>query len=232
MPIAPSHIVTDVEGTTTSLAFVRDTLFPYSADALPAFVRQNAKDPEIARLLADARAYAGSDLDLEALIERMLGWIAADRKITPLKALQGHIWADGYRRGAFQGHVYPDVAPVLRQWHADGMTLAVFSSGSVQAQKLLFAHTPDGDLTPLFSAYFDTRIGGKKEVDSYRRIVAELGAEPERVLFLSDAPEELDAARAARLQTAAILRPGVAGPFREHATYADFNALATALRAA
>ncbi|MFN4263677.1 MAG: acireductone synthase [Thioalkalivibrionaceae bacterium] len=229
MLLAPTHILTDVEGTTTSLAFVRDTLFPYSTEALPEFVRRNQNDPEIARLLADARAYAGAELDLEALIERMLGWIATDRKITPLKALQGHIWADGYQRGAFQGHTYADVAPVLRAWQAAGKQLAVFSSGSIHAQKLLFAHTPDGDLSGLFCAHFDTRIGGKKEVDSYRRIVNELNADPERVLFLSDVVAELDAARAARIMTAAILRPGVDDDFGDHATFADFHDLNQAL---
>jgi len=218
-------VLLDIEGTTTSLSFVHDTLFPYAASRLADFVRTHRDDPEVARLLADARAYAGGNLDDEGLIQRLLAWIAADQKITPLKALQGLIWKDGYARGDFHGHIYPDVAPALRLWHAAGLQLYVFSSGSEQAQILLFAHTRDGDLTPLFSGHFDTRIGGKKDAESYRRIAGEIGVPPEQILFLSDHPEELDAAARARMATAAVLREGVHGPFGDHRTVADFAAL-------
>jgi enolase-phosphatase E1 len=220
-----SAVLLDIEGTTTSLSFVHDTLFPYAAAHLADFVRTHRDDPEVARLLADARVYAGGNLDDESLIQRLLAWIAADQKITPLKALQGLIWKDGYARGDFHGHIYPDVAPALRLWHAAGLHLYVFSSGSEQAQKLLFAHTPDGDLTPLFSGHFDTRIGGKKDAASYRRIAGDIGISPEQILFLSDRPEELDAAAQARMATAAVLREGVQGPFGDHRTVPDFAAL-------
>jgi len=218
-------VLLDIEGTTTSLSFVHDILFPYAAAHLADFVRRHRDDPEVARLLADARAYAGGDLDDEALIERMLAWIEADQKITPLKALQGMIWENGYREGHFHGHLYPDVAPALRRWQAAGLRLYVFSSGSVHAQKLLFGHTEAGDLNPLFSGYFDTRIGGKRDADSYRRIAAEIGCAPEEILFLSDRPEELDAAAQVRLATGAVLRDGVQGPFVAHPTAADFDRL-------
>jgi enolase-phosphatase E1 len=220
-----SVVLLDIEGTTTSLSFVHDTLFPYAASRIAEFVRGHRDDPEVARLLADARVYAGADLDDEALIQRLLAWIAADQKITPLKALQGLIWKDGYARGDFHGHIYPDVAPALRGWHDAGLQLYVFSSGSEQAQKLLFAHTRDGDLTALFSGHFDTRIGGKRDAASYRRIASEIGVPAEQILFVSDRPEELDAAAQARMATAAVLREGVQGPFGNHRTVADFTAL-------
>jgi enolase-phosphatase E1 len=218
-------LLLDVEGTTTSLSFVHATLFPYAAARLPDFVRSHAQEPEVARLLGDARAYAGAALDDEALIQRMLAWIEADQKITPLKALQGLIWAEGYRAGDFHGHVYPDVAPALRRWQAAGLRIHIFSSGSVQAQQLLFAHTGDGDLTPLISGYFDTRIGGKRHTDSYRRIAEATGIAPEALLFVSDQAEELDAAAVLRMRTAVVRREGVNGPFGDHPVFTDFDAL-------
>jgi len=215
-------VLLDIEGTTTSLSFVHDTLFPYAAAHLAGFVREHRDEPRVARLLADARAYAGGDLDDPALIERMRAWMDADQKITPLKALQGLIWENGYERGDFRGHVYPDVPEGLRRWKDAGIDLYIFSSGSVHAQKLLFGHTEAGDLNPLFSGYFDTRIGGKRDADSYRRIAAEMGLPPEQILFLSDRPEELDAAALTRMHTAAVLREGVEGPFGNHRSFPDF----------
>ncbi|AHE97624.1 acireductone synthase [Thioalkalivibrio paradoxus] len=218
-------VLLDIEGTTTSLSFVHDTLFPYAAEHLGDYVRRHRNVPEVARLLADARAYAGGDLDDDALVERMRAWIVADQKITPLKSLQGLIWENGYRQGHFHGHVYPDVPESLQRWAQAGIRLYAFSSGSVHAQKLLFAHTAAGDLTPLFSGHFDTRIGGKRDADSYRRIAAEIDLLPERILFLSDLPEELDAAAQVRMATAAVLREGMHGPVGNHRTAADFTEL-------
>lgn len=221
-------VLLDIEGTTTSLSFVHDTLFPYAAAHLADFVREHRDDPPVARLLADARAYAGGDLDDAALIERMRAWMDADQKITPLKALQGLIWENGYARGDFHGHVYPDVPGGLQRWKDAGIDLYIFSSGSVHAQKLLFGHTEAGDLNPLFSGYFDTRIGGKRDADSYRRIAGEIGMPPEQILFLSDRPEELAAAALARMDTTAVLREGVDGPFDRHRTVPDLAALTPA----
>src|SRR5690606_28765418 len=144
--------------------------------------------------------------DVEAQIALLSQWMAEDRKITPLKALQGMIWKYGYEQGHFKGHVYPDAVDRLRQWHAEGVQLYVYSSGSVQAQKLIFGYSECGDLTPLFSGYFDTNIGGKREVDSYRQIVAELGLPAAQVLFLSDIEEELQAAQAAGMQVCWLVR--------------------------
>jgi enolase-phosphatase E1 len=131
-----------------------------------------------------------------------------DRKTTPLKAIQGRIWRAGYEDGGTRGHLYPDVAPCLRCWKERGLALAVYSSGSVEAQKLLFGHSEAGDLTPLFSAWFDTTSGGKKEAASYLRIADWMGFEPGAVLFLSDNPEELSAARSAGLSVRGLDRPG------------------------
>jgi enolase-phosphatase E1 len=199
-------IVTDIEGTTTSLSFVKEVLFSFSARHLPEFVRSQHHRPEVRRLLDEARKLAGQDLDDARLVEVMLRWIETDQKLAPLKGLQGLIWEEGYRQGAFQGHVYEDAARCLRKWHAQGLRLAVYSSGSAHAQRLIFGHTPFGDLTPLFTGFFDTRVGGKRESASYAAIVRELGLQAAEVLFLSDVREELDAARAAGLRTWCLVR--------------------------
>ena len=200
-------ILTDIEGTTTSIDFVHQVLFPYASRMLPEFVRRHQHDDEVAEILQDARAAAGEpDASLDRLIETLQTWIAEDRKVTALKALQGHIWRHGYENGDFTGHVYEDAAACMRRWHADGISLYVYSSGSVAAQKLLFGHSDAGDLTPLFDGYFDTRIGHKREADSYRAIVAETGVEAGDILFLSDVAEELDAAAIAGLQTVQLVR--------------------------
>ncbi|CRI68018.1 Enolase-phosphatase E1 [Thiocapsa sp. KS1] len=216
-------ILTDIEGTTSSLSFVKDVLFPYAAERLPDFVRAHRDDPQVAQLLEDARAVADGAGDEEALIAQLLDWIATDRKITPLKALQGLIWEEGYARGDFRGHIYEDAARRLRDWRGAGLRLYVYSSGSVHAQKLLFGHTDYGDLTPVFSGFFDTRIGGKRESESYSAIAAEIGLPPGEMLFLSDIREELDAAHDAGMETIALRREGVTGPFGEHPVVDDFD---------
>ena len=155
----------------------------------------------------------------------MLHWIETDQKVTPLKALQGMVWADGYQRGDFKGHLYSDVAPALRQWKDLGKALYVYSSGSVQAQKLLFGYSDAGDLTPLFSGYFDTHIGHKREAAAYHRIVTELDLPPAAVLFLSDVVEELDAAKQAGMQTLQLVREGTQAG-NTHACVTRFDEIA------
>jgi len=218
-------IVTDIEGTTSSLSFVKDVLFPYAAEKLPAYVRRHADDPAVREQLDAVRELIGGAPDDEVVIGRLLRWIAEDQKITPLKALQGIVWKQGYRQGDFTGHVYEDAARCLRAWHEAGTRLFVYSSGSVAAQKLLFAHTDHGDLTPLFDGYFDTRIGHKRESESYRRIREEVGLPGDEILFLSDIPEELDAARAAGMKTVCLARDGVPGGEIDHPVVADFGAI-------
>ncbi|WLD57660.1 acireductone synthase [Salinispirillum sp. LH 10-3-1] len=218
-------IVTDIEGTTTDIAFVQDVLFPYAYQALPAFVRRHSESPEVAAQLEAVKLEMGQpDAAMDALIDQLLLWIDTDQKVTPLKALQGMVWIQGYETGDFTAHLYDDVAPNLQRWAAAGKALYVYSSGSVQAQKLLFAHTPAGDLTPLFSDYFDTRIGHKREVASYAQIVQKVGLPADTILFLSDIVEELDAAREAGLQTVQLVRPGTESS-QAHPTVTDFNQL-------
>ena len=202
-------IVTDIEGTTTDINFVHKVLFPYAHAKLPDFLRENAEAPAVAEQIQAVRdVMQDADASLEAVIATLLHWIDTDQKVTPLKALQGMVWADGYQRGDFTGHLYADVAPALRQWQAEGKALYVYSSGSVQAQKLLFGYSDEGDLTPLFSGYFDTHVGHKREAASYQRILDTLDLPPASALFLSDVVEELDAAQQAGMQTLQLVREG------------------------
>ena len=204
---APRIILTDIEGTTSSISFVKNVLFPYARAALPGFVAAHGQQPAVRRWLdAVATEIAAGTCDDAVIVETLQGWIDADRKHTALKALQGMIWEAGYRSGAYTAHLYPEVADVLRRWHAAGLPLYVYSSGSVAAQKLFFGFSDAGDLGALFAGHFDTEIGGKREADSYRRITAALGAAPAQILFLSDVVQELDAAREAGLDTVLLDR--------------------------
>lgn len=201
----PQVILTDIEGTTSSISFVKDVLFPYARRALPGFVAEHGQRPEVRQWLDAVADETGAEGDA-AVVAALQGWIDEDRKHTALKALQGMIWADGYRKAEFTTHIYPDVPAVLQRWHAAGHRLAVYSSGSVPAQKLFFGHSDAGDLTGLFSGWFDTEVGGKRETASYTRIVGQLGVPASEVLFLSDVVAELDAARDAGLGTVLLDR--------------------------
>lgn len=222
MPI--KTILTDIEGTTSAVSFVFDVLFPFAVKHLPDFVRQHAGEPAVAAQLEAVRAESGEpDADVERVIAILLEWIAADRKATPLKALQGMVWEQGYRAGQLRGHVYPDAVDALRAWKAAGLDLYVYSSGSIQAQQLIFGCSEAGDLTPLFSGYFDTTSGGKRESESYARIAAAIGRPAGEILFLSDVVQELDAARAAGMATCGLARDG--GDLAGHPTVASFAAV-------
>jgi enolase-phosphatase E1 len=218
-------IVTDIEGTTSSISFVHEVLFPYAAENLESFVRANIEEPFVAKIIREVIAY-GSDGDsyelnacsspVSALNEKeishaleVLGhWIQLDMKIKPLKDLQGLIWEDGYKSGAFKGHLYEDAYQTLQEWYKQGTKLYIYSSGSVHAQRLLFGFTEYGDLNYLFSGNFDTKIGPKKSYESYTKISSELNLLPDEILFLSDIEAELDAAKEAGLQTIQLLREG------------------------
>ncbi len=222
MPIRA--ILTDIEGTTSAVSFVFDVLFPYAREHLPAFVREHAGEDKVAVQLDAVRAESGErGADLERVVEILLGWIAEDRKATPLKALQGMVWAQGYRAGRLKGHVYPDAVAALRRWKAEGYGLYVYSSGSIQAQQLIFGCSEAGDLSLLFSGYFDTTSGPKREAASYARIAEAIGLPAEEILFLSDVVQELDAAREAGLRTCGLLREG--GELAGHPTVASFAAI-------
>jgi enolase-phosphatase E1 len=216
-------IVTDIEGTTSSIDFVHQSLFPYARAHLREFLRSHAGEPAVVEQLEQTARLEGRPLMVESAADVLERWIDEDRKITPLKALQGMIWAQGYAAGELKGHVYPDTPLYLRRWHEQGKRLYIYSSGSVEAQQLIFGHSDAGDLTPLFSGYFDTLVGGKREEASYRAILEQIGLPGEAVLFLSDVGEELDAARAAGLHTCQLLRDEKARPFPAHPQARDFS---------
>ena len=215
-------VLIDIEGTTTSIRFVVDVLFPYARKNMAEFIQKNKDESGIRVLLDEIVSIAGIENNLDAICQKLIQWIDEDKKITPLKALQGMIWKSGYETGDFKGHVYPDVEPVLRQWHRQGIKLYVFSSGSVEAQKLIFAYSEAGDLTPLFSGYFDTRIGGKRESSAYKNIINEITFEADEILFLSDIEEELDAAKEANINTLQLVRENTTASTR-HPVATNFD---------
>lgn len=203
-----SAIVTDIEGTTGSIAFVHEVLFPYARARLAAFIA--SRDPEAAEAQAEIRAGENA-LDDAALVRVLERWMDEDRKAGPLKTIQGLIWRGGYQNGELKGHVYDDAARCLATWRAAGLPLYVYSSGSVEAQKLLFAHSTAGDLSPLFDGYFDTRVGAKSDPASYQRIAREIGLSAAAILFLTDSANEIAAAGTAGMQTVRLVREGTPG---------------------
>jgi len=219
----PTHILTDIEGTTTAIAFVHRSLFPYAAEALPAFLARHAARTDVAAILRDVPG--------EDKLATLRGWMEEDAKVTTLKALQGLICRQGYEEGALRGHLWADVAPALQDWHAAGLRLAVYSSGSEEAQRLLFRQSEAGDLEPMFEGFFDTRMGAKRAAESYTRIAAAWGAAPGAILFLSDVAEELDAAREAGLQTCQLIRAeDGTRPSGRHPEARDYNEVTALLR--
>jgi enolase-phosphatase E1 len=227
-------VLLDVEGTTTAVAFVYDVLFPFARARLREFLSRPAAAEDRAALRRerageseaappwDARDAAA---ETESAIAYASWLMDRDRKSTALKALQGRIWEDGYAAGALVAHVYPDVRPALERWHGQGRSAAIYSSGSVLAQRLLFAHSGAGDLTPLLAGYFDTTTGPKREAESYRRISSALRAAPAEVLFVSDVAAELDAARTAGMATALCVREGPPPLDAAHPVVTSFAAL-------
>jgi len=204
-------ILTDIEGTTTSVSFVYDVLFPYFREhAVDLF---SISSSEVSSALLDVRLLHEqetgiSGLDDQALLDLILSWSLEDRKVTPLKTLQGILWKSAYESGAIKAHVYDDVPLALSKWSTAGIQLAVFSSGSIAAQKLLFKYANQGDLSSFFSAYFDTTSGSKRDSKTYSLIAQKLGCEPQELLFLSDIQAELEAALNAGCATIQLVRPG------------------------
>jgi enolase-phosphatase E1 len=206
-------ILLDIEGTTTPIEFVHQVLFPYARAQVHDYLKQHADDPAVRADVALLRAEYAAESPSPDLPrwnpEAYVYWLMdRDHKSTGLKALQGRIWEAGYRAGELRGkgEVYPDVRPALERWHAAGKTIAIFSSGSVQAQRNLFANTTAGDLSPFLSGNFDTTTGPKREADSYRQIAAALRQPASAVLFISDVSAELDGARTAGMRTALCIR--------------------------
>ena len=200
-------IVTDIEGTTSSIAFVKDVLFPYAAKNLPSWLEDNCDDPAVQRQVENiAETIARPASDIAAVIKQLLEWIEQDVKATPLKALQGMLWKSGYESGDYRAHVYEDALQKLKDWHAAGIPVYVYSSGSVQAQKLFFQYSRYGDMRNLFSGYFDTTTGAKSDADSYRKIATAIGLPPTELLFLSDVESEISAAVEAGFDAVLVAR--------------------------
>lgn len=239
-------VLLDIEGTTSSVSFVYDVMFPYVRKHLTFEVFSNWLEPEyIEAFHALARDAGEESLDAwlkthaltrdnplraaDVVCREVLRLMDADAKATGLKQLQGLIWRSGFESGQLVAHVYDDVPPALAAWNAAGRDLRVYSSGSVAAQRLFFGHTVAGDLLPQFRGHYDTTTGSKREAASYRRIAAEFGLPAAAILFLSDIAAELDAAREAGLATALVVRPGnappPASPAPPHAQIASFDEL-------
>lgn len=195
-------VVVDIEGTTTPISFVHEVLFPYARERLASFVAEHKHDPEVARALKEARTLGGQPEASDGeTISLLIKWIDEDKKAGPLKLLQGMIWAGGYAAGVLKGPVYTDVPDRLNEWRGQGKALYVYSSGSVEAQKLIFGHSDQGDLTGLFNGFFDTSVGPKLEPASYTAIAEAAGCAPGKMLFLTDHAGEAAAAHTAGFKT-------------------------------
>lgn len=213
-------IVLDIEGTTTPIAFVHDVLFPYARAHLREYFELHAKADSIRQAVyllveehrRDVTLNANPPEWREGAAESVIGYVEwlmdRDRKSPGLKLLQGQIWKEGYRSGTLKGQVFSDVPAAFERWRRGGIVIAIYSSGSVLAQQLLFGTTAEGDFVPFVSEFFDTAIGAKTSIDSYRAIAHALGCSPGEILFVSDAPAELEAARAAGCQVLLCVRPG------------------------
>ena len=206
------YVLTDIEGTTSSVSFVYEVLFPYfraHIQDLPKLSLINEVKQAFSEVIEIVEQEENKHITTtEEVLDYLRLWSEQDRKITPLKALQGFIWKSAYEAGDIKGHVYEDVPPALNQWRVNGLKLGVFSSGSIAAQKLLFRYSDFGDLTAHFSNHFDTNTGSKQDAETYTSIATFLGLEAQEILFLSDVVAELEAAKAAGFQTIQLLRAG------------------------
>lgn len=220
-------VLLDIEGTTTPVDFVYEVLFPYAQRELQSYLEQHWNDPNVqddlqmlvehfaeeprddkGRPLSEGEDQSNVEAFKSEVIERINWAIENDKKHAGLKSLQGRIWRSGYQGGELKAPLFDDVAGALRTWHERGVPVYIYSSGSVEAQKLLFEYTEEGDLRDLLSGYFDTHTGNKKEVESYRIISQELGEAPEDVLFVTDNLQEAEAADDAGMKVAVSKRPG------------------------
>lgn len=205
-------ILVDIEGTTSSINFVHEVLFPYAKSRLSSFIENNISENEVRKIISEAFEIEGLKVtDLESSIEKSVQlferWIAEDKKIKPLKDLQGMIWESGYRNKDFFGHVYEDAYSKLLEWHKTGFKIYIYSSGSINAQKLLFGYSSFGDLNYLFSGNFDTQIGSKKEFESYQKIAESINLKTNEIVFLSDNSDELKAAKESEMNVIKLARP-------------------------
>lgn len=226
-------VLLDIEGTVGDIRFVRDVLFPYARERLEARLIHDWLKPEMEEIVAAARTLSGEALSTPAAAaDTFRRWMDEDKKIGPLKTLQGILWREGYTCGALKAHLYDDAIEAMYLWRQKGLRLCIYSSGSVEAQKLYFAHSIAGDLTSLIDGFFDTATGPKTESASYSIIAGILGHSPANVYFLSDAPAEIAAARTAGLGASRIDRtlppgqPHLEADGRTH-LYASFSDMAS-----
>ena len=225
MKIDCDYILMDIEGTTSSISFVKDILFPYFLSNIDEINKlANIKEVKYAfgQVLRIVKKEENKDITTsEEVIKQLKKWCEQDLKITPLKTLQGILWQKGYQNGELLGHVYDDVPISLDKWKENGKKMGVFSSGSVNAQKLLFRHSVKGNLSHFFKHHFDTIIGPKKVAETYVLIAKEIALSADRILFLSDVLEELEAADKAGMKTIQIRRDDNMQVWKQSA--ADFS---------
>ncbi len=211
LPEGTRAVLLDIEGTTSSISFVHDVLFPYARKAAPAYLEANWSNPavvEAGRLMIEEAGLAPAPPTLDNALAAMNALMDRDAKVTGLKRIQGWIWKIGYDSGELKTHVYPDLVPALNSWRNRGLRIFIYSSGSIEAQKLFFGHTIAGALLPFFEGHFDTTTGPKVEASSYAAIAKTTGFEPGEVCFFSDAIKEIQAAHAAGMKVRLTVRPG------------------------
>lgn len=219
-------ILLDIEGTTTPISFVYDVLFPFARRRLADYLPHT----DVADLHSEYQEDVQRGLNPPAWSAPPVAYVEwlmdQDRKSTALKRIQGEIWLDGYEKGDLHGEVFPDVPPAMERWRQQNIDVRIFSSGSILAQRLLFGRSKDGDLTRFLKGYFDTTTGPKNEPGSYTAIAQAFDLAPREILFISDVTRELDAARAAGMQTRLCVRPGNhPQPPHDHPTITDFESL-------
>uniref|UniRef100_A0A672UQ93 Enolase-phosphatase E1 n=2 Tax=Strigops habroptila TaxID=2489341 RepID=A0A672UQ93_STRHB len=240
VPAEVRAILLDIEGTTTPIAFVQETLFPYIKDNVKEYLRAHWEEEECQRDVGLLRKQAQEDSSLDgavpiplesgsgeeelerviqAVVDNVHWQMSMDRKTTALKQLQGHMWRAAYATGLVKGEIFEDVVPAIRKWREAGMKVYIYSSGSIEAQKLLFGYSTEGDILELFDGHFDTKIGPKVESESYRRIAASIGCATNNILFLTDVPREANAAEEADTHVAVVIRPGNAGLTDDEKSY-------------
>jgi len=234
-----STILLDVEGTASPIAFVHEVMYGYARRELAGFLSRNIADQSLAPLWDALAAEAGAG-DLSALVEQMgappvealrcaaVGLMDVDAKATALKSLQGRIWKAGFESGELKAQIFEDVPRALERWTTSGVDVRIYSSGSVEAQRLFFEHSEFGDLRRHIAGYYDTTTGPKRAAESYRKIAADIGRPAASILFLSDVVAELDGAQAAGMQTGLMLRPGNAPVDGDHVhrMYETFDEIA------
>ncbi len=199
-------VLVDIEGTVSPISFVKEILFPYSKEKIEGYIKENIEKTEIQKIKKEIENIEGRELSVDEVVNILIKWIDEDRKITPLKEIQGYIWEKGFKSGSLKAPIYEDAYRKLKEWKNKNIKIFIYSSGSVKAQKLFFSYTQYGNITDLFSGYFDTKIGNKKESKSYIKIAERIGLKPEEILFISDNPDEIKAAAGAGLKVVKVSR--------------------------